>query len=558
MPNLTMTEPVETEFVAVSPGGGPPAQSGGGGSRYVDWRQVGEGGFARVFKVFDTRLNQHAAIKLLKLDAMRNADMRRRMEDGLANDVLAARSLYSKSICPTYDLYDGPEGVGLVMEFIDGIELRKWLNDRKDDRFSRTPECLEVLRSVTAALVEAHAKIIHRDLKPENIMLRGGDIRAPVIMDLGFAVLGSRAGTGGLAGLTPRYAAPEQLERPDMVDHRADLWALGVMAYEFFAGAIPGCALSNTSQQDWSQRKAVRVPWEQMEPPSRRNYRVSPALDRLIRGLLAFDPDDRIASARDVLERLQSITLSDADDMRVRTGTSQRRAAAVAVPGGEYILGSPRGMKTPDNERPGRTVMLSPFLIDRYPVTQEDYKAFAEDTGRRMPGGEHAGEGPQARLPVVQVSYDEAAAFAAWAGGALPTEAQWECAARGGTEYALYPWGDEPPNSLQANIDDPGGGLSPVGACPSGASRYGVEDMCGNVREWCRDVYDPEFYQSLKNGAVDPVNLRQGPLRALRGGSFESLISMGRCAYRDGLAQEERRRDVGFRVAYSINNGEEK
>ncbi|HRJ60198.1 MAG TPA: SUMF1/EgtB/PvdO family nonheme iron enzyme, partial [Azospirillaceae bacterium] len=154
--------------------------------------------------------------------------------------------------------------------------------------------------------------------------------------------------------------------------------------------------------------------------------------------------------------------------------------------------------------------------------------------------------------------YDEAAAYAAWVGGALPTEAQWECAARGGGEYALYPWGDDPPTPLQANIDDPSGGLSPVGSCPTGASGYGVEDMCGNVREWCRDVYDPEFYAGLRQGDVDPCNQRPGPLRALRGGSFESLVSMGRCAYRDGLAQGERRRDVGFRVAYSLNDGEEK
>lgn len=518
--------------------------------RYVDWRELASGGTATVYRVTDTRLKRDVAVKLLNLGAMRSEKLRRRMIDGLSTDVNAARELYSPSICPTYDIFEENGRIGLVMELIEGIELSKWLRERRDRRYHTSDERLLLLRAITEALALAHTRIVHRDLKPANIMLRNGDITRPVIMDLGFAVLGTRADPGDPGGLTPDYAAPEQLENPEAVDQRADLWALGVMAYEFFAGGIPDCALSNTSAADFQARKAVRVPWERMAPPSARNPRVPPALDNLIGRLLTYDVEERVRTAREVLDALDHITLNPLGTGG-SSGNGERRDRAIPIPGGNYIFGSARGGRSRTNERPHRHVTLSPFVIDRHPVTVAEYRAFAEINGRPVPEPNGTTRASREDHPVVGVTRDEATAFARWVGGRLPTEAQWECAARGGIELAAFPWGDTPePDALRANIGGVRNDTSPIGSHPGGASGYGVEDMCGNVREWCLDPYDESLFDNLAHDTLDPIGRGKGDSFTVRGGGFESLRSSGRCAFRDGLPGDERRRDVGFRVSY--------
>ena len=141
---------------------------------------------------------------------------------------------------------------------------------------------------------------------------------------------------------------------------------------------------------------------------------------------------------------------------------------------------------------------------------------------------------------------------AGWARGRLPWEAEWECAARGGTRFAEYPWGKERPTSIRANIDRVMASTTPVDAHPQGCNAFGLYDMCGNVWEWCADVYDAEWYSVLRHNIANPRNEGTGGPRTLRGGCFESVATAGRCAFRHFFDSARRRRDVGFRVAYDV------
>lgn len=519
--------------------------------RYSNWRPLGEGGTAQVFRAFDTELGYDVAIKILKKDVIRNAQARAMMIQGLRNEVRISRMLRHEYICAIHDLFDGPQGVGIVMDIIEGCELRDWMKEHKGELTKTAPQRLSFLRKITEALVVAHKRIVHRDLKPQNIFLKQNDILQPVIMDFGFSVVGETVGTNDPQAFTPKYMAPEQFSAPDRVDRRADLFALGIMSYELFTNRVPPNSLQDVTRT----RTPPRIPLEMIKPPSAYCPVVPPALDRLILQLTAYEPDRRIQTAGEVLETLREIELCQSPDSVLG---AERKNAAIAIPGGEYYLGSRAAHSSYRNELPGKPIKLSPFKIDAAPVTNQDYANYALKAGLPMgPLMEHVVLG-RPDHPVVGLTYAEAMAFAQAAGGSLPTEAQWECAARGGTKFLEYPWGSEPPSATRANLDGVSEVTSPVYAFPGGRNAYGLWDMCGNVWEWCVDYYDPDFYRSLPKNAKDPVNGKppggtssEAAERSLRGGSFQSFKTQGRCAFRASAPPGERRNDVGFRVCYN-------
>lgn len=547
--------------MAVSESGRDMAESADGSgrrTRYSNWRFLGKGGTAVVYRVLDNDLRCDVAIKLVKPEVLASGNNRKAMMETLRNEVMISRLLRHQYICPIHDLYEGPEGVGTVMDFIEGGELRDWMNKHQSEFLKTAAERLELLTKVTEALVVAHTTgpgIVHRDLKPQNILLRSGMIHYPIIMDFGFSVLGERATHSELSGFSPKYMAPEQLEAPDKVDRRADLFALGIMAYELFTGEVPPTSCKDILKT----RKAPRIPLGLIEPPSRFNAAVKPGLDRTILQLMAYEPERRIQSAEELLAILRhpaDLIWKDEVGRTLPRGPMKRAADAKDIPGGDFYLGSRPGKHTPDNEKPGLKVRMTPFRIDACPVTNQDFREFCKATGRQLPQlCQHEVFG-RPDNPVVGVIFEEVQAYAEWVGGFVPSEAQWECAARGGVPFAEYPWGKDPPSRSRANINGADTGTTPIRSFPEGVNAYGLYDMCGNVWEWCQDVYDPDFYRSIPANSMNPVNNKAGSnlRRVLRGGSFQSLTFNGRCAFRFFAPANERRMDVGFRVAYWKNN----
>jgi formylglycine-generating enzyme required for sulfatase activity len=147
--------------------------------------------------------------------------------------------------------------------------------------------------------------------------------------------------------------------------------------------------------------------------------------------------------------------------------------------------------------------------------------------------------------PVVGISWFEAAAYCSWLGGRLPTEAEWERAARG-PEGRRYPWGNEPPlDHSRANYDDAVGHPTPVGLFPNGNSSEGLCDMLGNVWEWCGDWYGPYEYGPQEN----PLGPKEGGNKVMRGGALADIPHFVRHSGRNRFAPWLRASDIGFRCA---------
>ncbi len=203
-----------------------------------------------------------------------------------------------------------------------------------------------------------------------------------------------------------------------------------------------------------------------------------------------------------------------------------------------------------DDERPVHPVVLAPFAISRCPVTNHDYDAFLHATGR--PPGEYRRRTGfcDPRHPVVAVNWFDAAAFCNWLSRQsgrrfrLPTEAEWEYAARGGLRGADYPWGSDPPSTRPGHAGRRLHGPELAGAGPP--NHFGLCDMCENVREWCADWYSPRYY--CVSPRDNPKGPPRGAQRAARGGSWRLHVKVARCAARASLSPVCRYADFGFRV----------
>ncbi|MBM3239638.1 tetratricopeptide repeat protein [Candidatus Poribacteria bacterium] len=230
--------------------------------------------------------------------------------------------------------------------------------------------------------------------------------------------------------------------------------------------------------------------------------------------------------------------------------TAADGAEMALIPAGEFQMGSNDGG---DREKPVHTVYLDAFYIDVYPVTNTQYRKFIEATGYPEPQYWNDERFNQPNQPVVGVTWYYAMAYAEWVGKRLPTEAEWEKAARGGLVGKKYPWGDESPDDKRANFDLNVGKTTPVGSYPPNG--YGLYDMAGNIWEWCLDEYQSDFYKtSPQNNPLAGGNLSDlltnykniKTRRVLRGGSWVGKRGM-RVAFRGKYNPGVRRGYRGFR-----------
>jgi formylglycine-generating enzyme required for sulfatase activity len=204
-------------------------------------------------------------------------------------------------------------------------------------------------------------------------------------------------------------------------------------------------------------------------------------------------------------------------------------AEMVWVPAGTFTMGSTDAdNQAAGDEKPAHTVYLDGYWIYKTEVTVGQYKKFCAATGHAMP---NLADGfSDDDHPIVDVSWNDAQAYCAWAGVKLPTEAQWEKAARG-TDGRIYPWGNEFSTSKAWTKESGATHTAPVGSFPDGASPYGCLDMAGNVCEWCQDWYGKDYYASSPSSNPTGPGYAEG--RVLRGGSWFSDSFYCRCANRD-------------------------
>jgi formylglycine-generating enzyme len=507
--------------------------------RYTDWKEIGRGGFGAVYKAYDQMLKRGVAIKLLKEELVANASL----VQGLHQEVIISRDLRHENICPIHDVYQGPRGVGTVMDLIDGDELTNWMAANKGQLLATAPQRLELLRKLAHALAFAHTRIVHRDIKPDNIFLSKGDPSRPIIMDFGASDVGITSGGDGMVAGTPRYMSPEQWEAPDKVDQRSDLFSLGILAYELLTDKLPPTSLRRIQKI----KVPPRINMADIARPSSFCVALPNSLDRLILQMMNYEQDGRPQTAQAVAEFLDAVQLKDVDT----AGLGDETVETQLIPSGSYHIGS-RGGKGAAHERPVRQVHISSFRMSVFPVTVRQYRTFIAKTGYTPSPMMDDPVFGRPEHPIVGVSFHDAMAYAKWVGGDLPTEAQWEYAAKGGAKFPQFPWGDTPPSSESANIDSVSTSTSPVDSCLMGKNPFGLFDLCGNVWEWCKDSWDPGFYSSLKRGDTDPFNDKPDGDRALRGGGFDSFTAQGRCASRFHASSDIQSRSIGFRVVFSV------
>jgi formylglycine-generating enzyme len=275
----------------------------------------------------------------------------------------------------------------------------------------------------------------------------------------------------------------------------------------------------------------------------------------------------------------------------------------ILLEGGSFLMGSEDADSiVADGEGPVRDVILDSYYLDRYPVTNESFSEFVRATGfkteaekfgwsfvfashlressfgsetvsglqwwRAVDGADwQHPEGPDTSIdnresfPAVHISWNDAAAYAAWAGKRLPTEAEWEFAARGGLEQKRFPWGDDltPEGRHLCNIwqgefphvntaEDGYAGVAPVDAFPPNG--FGFYSITGNVWEWCSDWFSPNHHQMATR--VNPVGPSSGQNRSMRGGSYlchASYCNRYRVAARTSNTPDSSTTNIGFRCA---------
>jgi formylglycine-generating enzyme len=227
----------------------------------------------------------------------------------------------------------------------------------------------------------------------------------------------------------------------------------------------------------------------------------------------------------------------------------------VRIPAGSFLMGAaPNEPGAQDNERPAHLVHLDAFDLAVTQLTNAEYALFLAATGHREP--KHWRDPPFSHpdQPVVAPSWFDAVAHCDWLnslagrGYRLPTEAEWEYAARGGLEQKLYPWGDAPLESLTDYAQRWKEAPEPVGRAERNG--FGLFDIGANVHEWCSDWFDPDYY------ANSPTHNPQGPptgtRRSSRGGSWRHYTKVSRCAARSSIPPAFEYADYGFRLARDV------
>ncbi len=226
-------------------------------------------------------------------------------------------------------------------------------------------------------------------------------------------------------------------------------------------------------------------------------------------------------------------------------------APLVLIKGSWFMMGSEDGA---DNERPIHRVWVDSFDLGAWQVTNGEYAIFLQSAGHASPTCWNDPKFNDPNQPVVALSWFEVVHYCQWLSGVtgrhfrLPTEAEWECAARGGAERKLYPWGDDLPQSRPDY--DSRWRTGPEPAARRAPTSYGLYDICENVHEWCSDWYGADYYSVSPDR--NPPGPEAGSRRVSRGGSWRHQVKISRCAARSSIPPDFHYTDYGFRIACDL------
>ncbi|MGH7636871.1 MAG: bifunctional serine/threonine-protein kinase/formylglycine-generating enzyme family protein, partial [Gemmatimonadaceae bacterium] len=539
--------------------------------------RLGAGGFAVVFQVRDVHLKRKLAVKVLSPDVIASHSVLERFR----REAETVAQLSHPHIVKLHFIGQKDDLVYLVMEMIDGGSLADRL---QREQMLPIDAAARILGEVASALAHAHKRgVVHRDIKPQNVLLDAESGRA-MVTDFGIARTaegGSLTATGMVVG-TPAYLSPEQVTG-EASDHRADIYALGVMAYEMIAGRAPFTGPTPTAVL---MKRLAGPP----EPLRSIRKEVPVALEELVDACLATNPEERIQSAADIARALTGHSpVSGAHTTSTRLPLPRRAskksnagmmglaagiilAAAIAayvvatrdtagegqtvvlrpavdsgmvlIAAGTYTIGSDDG---PESVRPAHQAALEAFGIEATEVTVADFGRYLRARGLPAPWG--GATMPDSATPVTGVLYAEAMNYCAWRhpdGGRLPSEEEWEAAARG-TAGRAYPWGNAW-NANAANTQTSNRGRpAPVGSYPEGRTPEGVHDLIGNVWEWTASAY--RSYGDSTTGVT--------PYYVIRGGGYNALDRVSTATFRGQMPAVTERGNLaatGFRCAMPARN----
>ncbi len=565
--------------------------------RYSITSRLGEGGMGEVFQAVDEQSGQQVAVKVLARQLSLHAESLTRFR----REAETLRQLEHPNIVKFLDAFEHEEQYVIVMEYIAGGSLH--------DLLRQEPLPIDQAKRIALELCDAlirshHLNIIHRDIKPENVLLLQNG--TPRLADFGVARLSASTrmtSTGTKVG-TPHYMSPEAW-KGETIDAQADIWSFGVMLFEMLAGRVPfdgdteytvmtrvcttpppnlkrlradvppalvkivNRMLTRDKKRRYQTMRQVAVDLEsgqQVTTSISHKFRIGAMIftglllalfagNYLIKNLAAVSAESTKTTSQPQISTTPAFQTATPVPLTFTAtpGTGSTMIGAdgmilVFVPAGEFIMGSD---EYPDAQ--ASTITLDSYWMDQTEVTNKMYAQCVSDGTCQPPlnqSSETRGiyfDNPEFNNhPVIYVDWNMAQTYCESVDRRLPTEAEWEKAARA-TNGRVYPWGNTTPNENLLNFNNDIGDTTEVGKYPEGVSFYGALDMAGNVWEWVSSVYEPYPYDA--NDGRE--NLSSADVRGLRGGSWGYIDLDVHSAYRYGATPSYTGQSVGFRCALS-------